>query len=310
MNVYDFDKTIYAGDSTLDFYIYCLKKYPRLLAYLFIQVFSFIKYNFNLISKDDFKETFYGFLKKLDNPAKDVEAFWQQHQVKLQPWYLEQKLPSDYIISASPEFLLHGLCAELGVTLIASKVELHTGKLLSPNCYGSEKVSRFREMEPTAVIGKFYSDSTSDKPLADLAEESFLVKGNDIKLSNFEQSNKTKVEFVKFLIIGVINTFNGALFASLLLPLIKNSYASFIGGYMIALVISYLLNSSFVFKQSLSVPRFIKFFISYIPNFLIQNVIVGTLLVNTAIPPTLIYVLSSAISVPITFILLKIYAMK
>lgn len=26
MNVYDFDKTIYDGDSTIDFYLYCVKK--------------------------------------------------------------------------------------------------------------------------------------------------------------------------------------------------------------------------------------------------------------------------------------------
>ena len=28
MNVFDFDKTIYDGDCTVDFYMYCLKKYP------------------------------------------------------------------------------------------------------------------------------------------------------------------------------------------------------------------------------------------------------------------------------------------
>ena len=26
VNTYDFDKTIYNGDSTIDFYIFCLKK--------------------------------------------------------------------------------------------------------------------------------------------------------------------------------------------------------------------------------------------------------------------------------------------
>ena len=29
MNVYDFDKTIYRGDSTMDFWRYCLKRYPK-----------------------------------------------------------------------------------------------------------------------------------------------------------------------------------------------------------------------------------------------------------------------------------------
>ena len=34
MNLYDFDETIYDGDSTRDFVLYCYKNYPRTLAYL------------------------------------------------------------------------------------------------------------------------------------------------------------------------------------------------------------------------------------------------------------------------------------
>ena len=34
MNVYDFDGTIYDGDSTLDFWYFCLKKHPQILLYL------------------------------------------------------------------------------------------------------------------------------------------------------------------------------------------------------------------------------------------------------------------------------------
>lgn len=31
MNVYDFDKTIYYGDSTADFYLFCLKRHKKIL---------------------------------------------------------------------------------------------------------------------------------------------------------------------------------------------------------------------------------------------------------------------------------------
>ena len=30
MNVYDFDKTIYYGDSTADFYLFCLKRHKKI----------------------------------------------------------------------------------------------------------------------------------------------------------------------------------------------------------------------------------------------------------------------------------------
>ena len=44
MNGYDFDKTIYDGDSTIDFYIYSLKRNITLIRYLPIQVYGFILY--------------------------------------------------------------------------------------------------------------------------------------------------------------------------------------------------------------------------------------------------------------------------
>ena len=31
MNVYDFDNTIYKGDSTADFFIFCLRKHPKIV---------------------------------------------------------------------------------------------------------------------------------------------------------------------------------------------------------------------------------------------------------------------------------------
>lgn len=37
MNVYDFDGTIYDGDSTVDFYLYCIRKHPWLIVYAFRQ---------------------------------------------------------------------------------------------------------------------------------------------------------------------------------------------------------------------------------------------------------------------------------
>ncbi len=31
INLYDFDNTIYEGDSSTDFFFYCLKKYPKIV---------------------------------------------------------------------------------------------------------------------------------------------------------------------------------------------------------------------------------------------------------------------------------------
>ncbi len=65
----------------------------------------------------------------------------------------------------------------LGIhTLIASDVDISSGTFLSANCKGSEKVKRFREVYPDERIDKFYSDSFSDLPMAELAAEAFLIK--------------------------------------------------------------------------------------------------------------------------------------
>ena len=42
MNVYDFDKTIYDGDSTIDFYLFSIKKDFTLIRYFPKQVFYII----------------------------------------------------------------------------------------------------------------------------------------------------------------------------------------------------------------------------------------------------------------------------
>ena len=63
MNVYDFDGTLYSGDSTVDFYLYALKKHPSLLRFVPEQAAGFLLYGMKRISKNDLKQHFYSFLK-------------------------------------------------------------------------------------------------------------------------------------------------------------------------------------------------------------------------------------------------------
>ena len=59
-------------------------------------------------------------------------------------------------------------------------MDSRTGKYTGINCHGKEKVRRFREEYPDAVIDSFYSDSYSDTPLAEEAKEAFIVKGEEL----------------------------------------------------------------------------------------------------------------------------------
>lgn len=314
MNIYDFDKTIYKGDSTLDFYFYCLKKQPILILIIPIQILGFIRYKLGLITKLQFKEVFYSFLKYVRDIEGKIEGFWINNKSKIQPWYLKQQLPDDVIISASPEFLLQFICKEVGISnLIASIVDMRTGECLSENCYGMEKTKRYLEKYGDAPINEFYSDSLTDTPLAKIAKKSFGVDGDNlIPWNDFEKissNSSIQKEFMLFIVVGIVNTFNGVLFATLF-SLILDSTISFILGYGCSLIISYILNSKFVFRHALSFVKFIKFCISYIPNFLIQFVMVLIFLHYFHLKEIIVYAISAALGVPVTFLMVKFFALK
>lgn len=180
INVYDFDGTIYEGDATIGFYLFSLKKDLKLIRFLPIQVYGFIAYMLGLKDKEYLKEHFFSFLKGIKEVDSYILEFWDKKQKNIKTWYLEQQEKTDIIISASPEFLLKPLEKDFKFKVIASKVNKKTGKFESKNCYGEEKVNRFKQEIKNKKIKSFYSDSMSDKPMMDIAKKAFFVKKNTI----------------------------------------------------------------------------------------------------------------------------------
>lgn len=175
MNVFDFDGTIYHGDSTFDFCCYCLRKQPGLIRYFPTMFTAFARYQVGRIDKTQMKERFYRFLQDVDTKPM-VEAFWATHKKNIYPWYPAQHHSDDIVISASPEFLLEPICKMLDIhTLMASRVDPETGKYEGQNCHGEEKVRRLAQQTGITHIDKFFSDSLHDLPLARIADEAYLV---------------------------------------------------------------------------------------------------------------------------------------
>ncbi len=177
-NVYDFDNTIYRGDSSVDFFRHCAGKYPRAYLSALASLPWLLLMQLGLADKTRVKQRFYRYLQHVPDVLEEVERFWLTHDQNLKDWYFAQKREDDLIISASPEFLLHPLLNRLGLTLIASRVEAQTGAYDGLNCHGEEKVRRMREQYPELQIDEFYSDSRSDTPLARLAKRAYMVKGD------------------------------------------------------------------------------------------------------------------------------------
>ncbi len=181
MNVYDFDGTIYDGDSSLDFYKFCVKRHPCLLRYLGIQVFSFLFNGIGIVDKTKMKSMWFSFLKSVPDVDKELLLFWDCHINHIKPWYLQYQKNDDVIISASPGFLLVECCNRLGIrNLIASEVDRKTGSFLSENCHDQAKLRFFNKKYPAGNIDNFYSDSASDYPLAKLAKRAFRVHKDTI----------------------------------------------------------------------------------------------------------------------------------
>lgn len=116
-------------------------------------------------------------------------------------------------------------------------------------------------------------------------------------------------EFIMFLIIGVINTFNGVIF-SYIYSNILNENIAFVFGYVSGLIVAYILNSYLTFKEKLAFKKFVKFAISYIPNFIIQNIVVIVTFNIMGLDKLIAYILAAIIGIPVTFILLKFFAFK
>lgn len=180
INVYDFDKTIYRGDSSIDFYLFSLKHKPSIIRHIPKQTWATLRYMLKKITKENWKETFFSFLTDIDTDDM-VRRFWAKNEKKIYPWYLQQKENTDIIISASPEFLLAPICNKLDVWLIGSVVDPNTGKFLTLNCKGTQKVWRLQIALQDAEIDQFYSDSYSDAPMVALAKEAYICKRGKIQ---------------------------------------------------------------------------------------------------------------------------------
>lgn len=181
MNIYDFDGTLYLGDSTRDFLIYSIKKHPSLIRFLPSQGWAAALYFLGKLPKTAMKERIYRMFTGYDAPGL-LEEFWNKHQHKVFPWYpggLQRE--DDIVISASPEFLLEPICQRLGIRhLMASRVDPRTGAYTGENCWGPEKVIRLKDQMGITHCEGFYSDSYSDQPLADISDTAYRIDKGQI----------------------------------------------------------------------------------------------------------------------------------
>ncbi len=72
MNVYDFDNTIYNGESVLDLFFFYVKKTPYLIKYVPRVFYAFYKYKRGRMSVEQALSTYDSYDKNNYNEIKDI----------------------------------------------------------------------------------------------------------------------------------------------------------------------------------------------------------------------------------------------
>lgn len=183
MNVYDFDGTIYDGDSGTDFIKFIFLKRPVLITWHLIKTFQyFILYGLKKISFKEMKEYLFSFVTSLSQIDSFIEEFVQKHKDRIKKFYSQIRKNDDVIISASLDFYLIPLCKEIGIQhVICTKYDTKKGNMIGENCKAEEKVKRFEEIYgKDAKIDIAYGDSKSDIPMLKRAKKAYMVNGEDL----------------------------------------------------------------------------------------------------------------------------------
>ena len=198
LSVYDFDKTIYNGETLNDFYRFYLIKKPWKIYTVIFQLWYFLLYVLKIINLEKLKENFLRFLngENTGELKKLIREFWEKKESKINPWVkdeiLKNKKETEILvaISASPTFLiidrlkLMGFDVVIGTDFLFESTKFHS-HITSKNCKNYEKVKRLDKWaEDNNIqydIVNFYSDSIADKPLFDLAEHKYWIKKGILK---------------------------------------------------------------------------------------------------------------------------------
>lgn len=182
MNLYDFDNTIYDGDTCKDIIMYGLKKHFLLTLKSLLKASKLnSKYKKNIIPFEEVKENMLSFIFSIDNYQDFIASFVKDHIDKIKPWYKDIQSENDIIVTASYEIWIKAFAEYLGINhVIATKTD-DKGHIIGKNCKKEEKVKRIKEQFPHSKFKNAYSDSASDIPILELASNAYVVEGNELK---------------------------------------------------------------------------------------------------------------------------------
>lgn len=197
MRVFDFDNTIYDGESGVDIFLYFLKKDTKgLLKYSPKFFEGYLKYKRAKITIEEVMDDYGIILKEychnIDDVYGEFEKFWDMNESKVKSFYLNIQKADDVVVSACPECLLRIICDRIGIkNIIGSDVDPVNG-VINKICYKDEKVRMYKEKFGDTPIDEFYTDSISDKPMMDYSENVYWV--DESHITQIKKDGKYTIE--------------------------------------------------------------------------------------------------------------------
>jgi HAD superfamily hydrolase (TIGR01490 family) len=193
--IFDVDYTLTRRETLVEFFLFMLKKKPRLLKHLPGTIRAAVQLLFKGMELKRAKESFIAFTEGIREEEMKciVKEFYEKRLSKL--LYVDavammRKLKGEgcrvYLISASAEFYLKELYNIKEVDKVIGtrfKVEegIHKRGMVGENCKGEEKVKRLMEelkkenIEVDFKNSYMFSDSLSDLPLLELVGNPYLI---------------------------------------------------------------------------------------------------------------------------------------
>ena len=185
MRVFDFDNTLYDGETIMDAFLYFLKKDTKnVVKYAPKFIRDFIRYKFDKITVeealDSYGQAFKEYCLSYDNIYDEFELFWDKNQKKFKSFYEDIRDDEDIILSGCPYCLLKIICDRVGIKhYIGSDIDPIKGEI-NTICYKERKLDVFRSIYGDVIIDDFYTDSMADKPMMDISRNVYMVKGDKI----------------------------------------------------------------------------------------------------------------------------------
>ncbi|MEI9956288.1 MAG: HAD-IB family phosphatase [Ferruginibacter sp.] len=185
---FDFDGTIYNGDSLIDFIYFAKGNIRATLGLIVLSPFS-VLYIIKFISAQKLKEIWltyffkgmpYEKIKVLGNDfTEEIDKRIKASALKEIKWHQENG-NDIYLVSASLDIWLKNWCSNKKIGLISSKLLIEhnmvTGKLKGKNCNGLEKSIQIKEAVDLKLYDEVfvYGDTNGDKSMIELGTKKYF----------------------------------------------------------------------------------------------------------------------------------------